>query len=126
MSWTTPPTGMARQNRSKANQWLRATALQALVGVDERSPVDKGAFRGNNHVSVAEPDDSFDEDRLDPSGASTISEGQQVILRVTGPFEVIYIQNNLPYAVPLEEGSSDQAPQGVFQVTFDSLNEAGR
>lgn len=124
MGWSKPPTGFADEVEKTQNKRLRAAALQALTGVIERSPVDTGHFRGNNSVSVGSPDDSVDEMAEDPSGRETLAQGMSIIKRVRGAFEVIYVQNNLPYAEELENGSSKQAPQGVYAVTFNNLREA--
>ena len=122
--WSNPLGGFAREVEATQNKRLRAAALQALSGVIERSPVDTGAFRGNNRVSVGSPDNSYDESIADRTGDKALSDGFQIIGRINKPFDVIYIQNNLPYAETLENGSSQQAPQGVYQITMNNLKEA--
>lgn len=124
MGWSRPPSGFADELEKLQSQRLRAAALQALTGVIERSPVDTGAFRGNNRVSVGSRDTAADPGATDPSGAGALSAGSAAIQAVRAPFTVIYVQNNLPYAERLENGHSGQAPQGVYQITFNSLREA--
>jgi hypothetical protein len=124
--WTRRPTGYISVLESDVNKRLRAVALQALTGVIERSPVDTGAFRGNNMVSVGSADEGYDESRNDVSGGQALSEGMTIIGRVRNPFNTIYIQNSLPYAEELENGSSSQAPAGIYGVTFNSLVEQNR
>lgn len=119
--WSKSLSGFAREVEAEQNKRLRATALQALSGVIERSPVDTGAFRGNNSVSVGQPDRGYDLDSQDRSGSEALGNGMRIIGRVTKAFDVIYIQNNLPYAEQLENGSSTQAPAGVYAITFDNL-----
>lgn len=121
MGWSKPPTGFGKVVEREQNKRLRAAAMQALSGVIERSPVDTGHFRGNNSVSVGSPDYSVDEMAEDPSGNEALVQGMQIIGRVRDAFGVIYVQNNLPYAEELENGSSAQAPQGVYAVTFNNL-----
>lgn len=128
--WSKSLSGFAREVERTQNKRLRAAALQALTGVIERSPVDTGAFRGNNRVSVGSPDDGYDENASDslPQGAThgveAFDEGFQIIGQVRDAFGVIYIQNNLPYAEALENGhSKNQAPAGVYAVTFNDLRE---
>ena len=36
---------------------------------------------------------------------------------------LIYIQNNQPYAERLENGWSDQAPQGIYKTTFTYISQ---
>ena len=130
MGWSRPPSGFADELEKLQNQRLRAAALQALTGVIERSPVDSGAFRGNNRVGVGAADNSVDLNAADglPKGATNgvqaFDEGFRIIGQANKAFDVIYISNNLPYAGELENGSSTQAPQGVYAVTFNNLREA--
>lgn len=120
MSWSKSLSGFADEQESRLNAELRATALQALTGVIERSPVRTGRFRGNNQVTVGrETDEVLDRD--DKSGRATLADGQRTISGVSKPFTYIVIQNGLPYAGVLEAGSSTQAPMGIFAATFESL-----
>lgn len=124
MGWSKPLSGFAREVEQQQNKRLRAAAMQALSGVIERSPVDTGAFRGNNRVSVGSPDNAYDESLTDRAGDKALSEGFQIIGQISKPFDVIYVQNNAPYAQEIENGSSTQAPQGVYAITFNDLKEA--
>jgi len=126
MAWSRPLSGFATEVERDQNKRLRGFALQALSGVIERSPVDTGAFRGNNIVSVGSADNSVDPNAADPSGTQALNEGMRIIGQVNDAFGVIYIQNNLPYAEKLEAGTSSQAPGGIYAVTLNNLNEAGR
>lgn len=124
MGWKRRPTGFIPVAEGELNAMTRAIALQALTGVVERSPVDSGAFRGNHQVSVNVVDPSFDTLKQDRSGQATIAAGSSEIGGARNPYQIIYIQNNLPYSERLEDGYSAQAPNGVYQVTFDSLRAA--
>jgi len=118
MGWSKPPTGFGKVVEREQNKRLRAAALQAFQGVIERSPVDTGAFRGNNRLTVGSRDDGFN---LEATGLYNQQQAQARIAATREPFTVIYVQNNLPYASELENGSSTQAPQGVYAVTFNNL-----
>lgn len=119
--WSKSLSGFAREVEQTQNKRLRAAALQAFTSVTERSPVDTGAFRGNNRLTVGSRDDGYN---LDATGDYNQQQANARLSRVTGAFEVIYIQNSLPYAEELENGSSSQAPQGVYAITFNNLREA--
>lgn len=121
--WSKRPTGFAREVEKTQNRRLRAVALQAFEGVIERSPVDTGAFRGNNVLSVGQRNDGYN---MEATGVYNQQQASLRLDRITGPFEVVYIQNNLPYAGELENGSSKQAPQGVYAITFNDLKEGLR
>lgn len=123
MSWSKSPTGFGQHARDELTKQRNATALEVLTGVIERSPVRSGRFRGNNSVSVGSPDDSYDEDATDPTGQATLAQGQAVIAGATTTFDIIYVQNSLPYSEFLEAGNSKQAPAGVYEVTINSISE---
>ena len=120
MTWSKPPSGFTGAVEQELNKQSRAIALQALTGVVEQSPVDEGRFRGNNIVSVDSADLSQSE-TTDATGAATIEAGASTINSARNPYQIIYVQNNLPYAEELERGSSQQAPAGVYSVTFDAI-----
>lgn len=124
------PSAFADTIANDVGKRTRAAALQALSGVIERSPVDTGAFRGNNRVSVGRRDNGYDLDAVDKSGSAALSAGSQVIAGTGGaPFTQIFIQNNLPYAQALEDGWSAQTnnrPGGIYAITLNNLAEASR
>lgn len=103
-----------------------ATVLQRkiigefLQGVVLASPVDTGAFRGNNLVSIGSVDVRYDLNKVDKSGGQTIAEGNVKILQAKIG-DLVYIQNNLPYSVALENGYSQQAPTGIYALTFQRV-----
>ncbi|MGJ8518018.1 hypothetical protein [Carnimonas bestiolae] len=82
-----------------------------------------GAFRGNHIVSIGQPDYSYNADHKDKNGGETINTGTAAIQN-SKPYTVIIIQNNMPYAVRLEEGHSKQAPAGWFMSAFARVSEA--
>lgn len=70
------------------------------------SPVDTGRYRNSHHFSVNAPSYAI-------SGAISV--------RIPiGEYPIIYLQNNLPYAVRIENGWSKQAPTGVYANAFHS------
>jgi len=137
MGWKRRPTGFIPVAEGELNAMTRAIALQALTGVVLASPVDSGAFRGSHTISVNAIDPSFDTTKVDKPGQATISAGAGKIGGALDPYQIIYVQSNLPYAETIEfggfsgptekvtaDGFSEQAPKGVYQVTFDSLRAA--
>lgn len=94
-------------------------ALEALRRVVQKSPVDTGRFRGNWMVSIGVRADGTIE-TVDPSGGTTINKGLAPISTLD-KMDVVYIQNNLPYAERLENGWSQQAPAGMVAVTVAEI-----
>ena len=99
----------------KMSRVARKITLDAFSGCIMMSPVDTGRFRGNWQTAVGQ-EPSGTVDLLDPSG-------NVVIAKVSGAVagmqigDVVYMVNNLPYAQPLEDGSSSQAPNGMVKLT---------
>jgi hypothetical protein len=93
--------------------------LEALRRVVMKTPVDTGRARGNWQVQIGEPalvmQDSFDK-----TGSDTIQIGAAQLANLKA-YEVIYLTNNVPYIIFLEEGSSKQAPYGMVKMTIDEL-----
>lgn len=104
------------QRVAQATRWV---ALEALRRVVLKSPVRSGRFRGNWQAALSVRPDGVVEVE-DKDGGPTISEGSRNIAQLK-PYEVVYLSNNVPYARRLEDGHSQQAPQGVVAVTVAEL-----
>lgn len=107
MQWITPPdlfADVAEQDFERKYRGLIITIYNNLVAL---SPVDTGRYKNNHHISFNAPSYAVDVGQI----------GLQ--LPPAGTFPVVYIQNNLPYAVRLEQGHSRQAPTGVYQNAFN-------
>ncbi|WP_241595989.1 HK97 gp10 family phage protein [Rosenbergiella epipactidis] len=120
--WDFDPSTFVGKVEEDVGKHLRIISMALLADIVGRSPVDTGRFKGNNQVSIGAPDYSQLE-ALDPEGGLTIQRGAAVIAKGK-PFSVIYIQNNLPYAEPLENGHSKQAPTGVYANSFHGVSQA--
>ena len=99
----------------------RGLALRALSGMVMRTPVDTGRARGNWQVSIGVPVE-HETGRFDASGGGTISEGNAAIGSQRG-YQVIVIQNNVPYIERLNDGWSKQAPNpgDIVEATLAGL-----
>ncbi len=120
--WSTPPSLFAGVVEEALTQRVRVIALAMLNEIVLRSPVDTGRFRGNNIVSVGAPVYTSSAN-VDPTGSETIQQGVRVMTGLE-PYTQVFIQNNLIYAVPLEDGHSQQAPAGIYAVSFNSVSQA--
>ncbi|MCE0850550.1 HK97 gp10 family phage protein [Pseudomonas asiatica] len=120
--WSTPPSLFTGLVEEALTQRVRVIALAMLNEIVLRSPVDTGRFRGNNIVSVGAPVYTSSAN-VDPTGSETIQQGVRVMTGLE-PYTQVFIQNNLPYAVPLEDGHSQQAPAGIYAVSFNSVSQA--
>lgn len=120
--WSTPPSMFTGVVEEQLSQRVRVIAMAMLNEIVLRSPVDTGRFRGNNIVSVGGPVYTTTEN-LDKSGGETIQRGLSAMSGLE-PYTQVFIQNNLPYAGPLEDGHSKQAPAGIYAVSFNGVSQA--
>jgi hypothetical protein len=127
---TVPAAHLALQKKI-ALDLLRKIVLRTPVGNPdlwkaERAPPGYvgGRARANWQVSInVEPGAAAKDDR-DKQGTATISQGEAAILGLTQPGGVIWLFNNVPYILRLENGWSTQAPQGMLRLAIAEL-EAG-
>lgn len=106
----------ANKVQGREDLFIKKISMEILRKLIRRTPVDTGRARANWNVEFNAPDPSVTES-LDPSGSSTIARGVSLLTGAKAGGK-IYITNNLVYIVPLEEGSSKQAPQGMVAVTL--------
>lgn len=117
--WSTPPslfTGLVEEQLALR---VRTISMEILQLVLLAAPVDTGRFKGNNIVSIGAPVYTT-LDVVDPSGGETLARGLSAMSGLE-PYTQVFIQNNLVYAVPLEDGHSKQAPAGIYGVSFNSV-----
>lgn len=121
MSWNgLRPSQFTLQVLRDGSELQRKITAAMLQGVVLKSPVDTGAFRGNHRVSIGSVDYTKDFQKIDKSGTTTIADAMGKVLSIQLGMRV-FISNNLPYAIALENGHSGQAPLGVYSITFQSV-----
>lgn len=98
--------------------FVKKISMELLKKLINKSPVDTGRFRGAWVVGRNTPDRS-EPDSPDPTGIATEIKGISDIGAIREG-DIVYISNNLDYALMLEYGWSKQAPQGMAAI---SLNE---
>jgi hypothetical protein len=104
---------------------VKKVAFDAFSGLLKRSPVDEGRFRASWRIGINEPDTSVapqgtDGRRVPPSNNAQVGK----ISNIPKDKDVtVHISNSLPYAQPLEDGHSLQAPDGVLLPTFVEVSQ---
>lgn len=96
---------------------MREIIIEIGGSVIRMSPVDTGRFRGNWQFSIGAAS-TGELDRLDKNGSAATAELVNGAIQFKAG-ETAYIVNNLPYAIPLEYGHSDQAPGGMVRITLE-------
>lgn len=99
----------------------RRIVIEALRRIVLKTPVDTGRARGNWRVDIGTIDPVTTE-MTDKQGAAVIREGIQK-LRAIGFGQTVFISNSLDYIVFLEDGSSQQAPNGMVRLTLQELEQ---
>ena len=119
MAWTNKPTNFALEVVKNADDHLKKIVGETLQQVIVRSPVMDGEFRASHKVTLDSPQNSY-EKGFDLSGGATLAEGLKVAstAKIGG---LVYIQSLSPYGTRLENGWSQQAPNGVYALSFQSV-----
>ena len=115
-------TASLRRNGKKLTEddlvlFHKKVSLDALGRVVEKTPVDTGRARANWQVGIDNAPEGEVPIGTDPRGNGLAA------LTALRPNRVVYISNNVEYIVPLEEGSSNQAPNGMVAVTLEELSQ---
>lgn len=107
----------------KIEKFVRWTALAALRGVTEKSPVNTGRFKGSWNVAKGSPNLRV----LSPGPASVPKRGSRSGVKSLSvseyPYVKRYVTNNLDYGPSLEDGHSGQAPNGMVALTLVELQD---
>ena len=119
MGWKNKPTNFTLEVLKNADDHLKKIVGETLQQVIVRSPVMDGEFRASHKVTLDSPQNSY-EKGFDLSGGATLAEGLKVAstAKIGG---LVYIQSLSPYGTRLENGWSQQAPLGVFALSFQSV-----
>jgi hypothetical protein len=97
---------------------IRGTTIKLWEAVILSSPVDEGRFRANWFASMnGVTTTTKNTDR----NTATAAKAAQAVLS-QADFSRFTLSNNLPYALRLEYGYSDQAPAGVVRTNVKRFN----
>ncbi|WDE17166.1 hypothetical protein KMZ14_06450 [Acinetobacter schindleri] len=124
MGWKNKPTNFALDVLKTADDHLKKIVGETLQQVVTRSPVMDGEFRASHKVTLDSPQNTY-EKGYDLSGNETLREGLQIAstAKIGG---LVYIQTLSPYGTRLENGWSQQAPNGVYALSFRYVCEKYR
>ena len=119
MAWKNKPTNFALEVVKNADDHLKKIIGETLQRVIVLSPVMDGEFRASHKVTLDSHQNSY-EKGFDLSGGATLAEGLKVAstAKIGG---LVYIQSLSPYGTRLENGWSQQAPNGVYALSYQSV-----
>jgi len=113
-----------------ANRLVRAVIIDVAEELVDRSPVGDpnswgspppknykpGHFKANWHHKQGSADSSI-RDTVDVTGDVSMNQIRSSVLNASKPADIHFLYNNVPYAMALENGHSDQAPDGMVALT---------
>ena len=119
MSWKNKPTNLVLGVLRDVDTHNKKIIGEVIQQVIVRSPVMNGEFRASHKVTLASPQNTY-EKGFDLSGGSTLAEGLKVAstAKIGG---LVYVQTLSPYGTRLENGWSQQAPNGVYALSYQSV-----
>lgn len=118
MGWTgKKPTSFSLDVVKNAEDQVKKITMDTVQSLVVSSPVDTGAYRASHVVSIG----SADYGVRGPETNAVQDAAIQTLKFKLG--NLIYIQNNKPYAERLEDGWSDQAPLGIYSTTFTYITQ---
>ena len=119
MTWKNKPTNFALEVVKNADSHLKKIVGETLQQVITRSPVMDGEYRASHKVTLDSPQNAY-EKGFDLSGNETLNQGLKVAstAKIGG---LVYVQTLSPYGTRLENGWSQQAPNGVYALSFQSV-----
>lgn len=97
---------------------VKRAALAADTAVVLNTPVDTGRARGNWLASIGAPRAEELGVEGGQTGATAQVQAEQEVRRWKLGMGPIFLVNNVPYILRLEQGHSKQAPQGMTQFAI--------
>lgn len=116
--------GLAEELNIGFGRVVRKVVFDLHKTVSDISPVDTGRFRASWGISQHEiPDDPGEppSDTGEPDSVPATNQRKRVNVDLRNAYSIWYIYNNLPYAQPLEDGHSDQAPNGILDLALATV-----
>ncbi|HAV3007264.1 TPA: HK97 gp10 family phage protein [Acinetobacter baumannii] len=111
------PTSFSLEVSKAAEDHVKHIVMDTVQSLVNLSPVDTGAYRASHIISIGSDDYGV----RGPETNAVQDAAIKVVKIKLG--NLVYIQNNQPYAERLENGWSDQAPQGIYGLTFNFISQ---
>lgn len=117
MSWKNPPTRFSKTVNRDIDKEQRRVSLIILRELIIESPRDTGRFVNNWIVGLGNASSNTFKG-VDPTGLKAMTKGTGKINKSKSG-KSIFITNNLPYAVRLNQGHSQQAPANFVERAIE-------
>lgn len=110
----------AKELGDNAQLAVRRAALAMDNELVSRTPFDTGRAKGNWITAIGSPDNRRLAVGGPAAGQAALDQGRSKIGKWKLGMGPIYITNNLVYIVPLNNGSSEQAPTGMTDFALQA------
>ncbi|ENX58160.1 MULTISPECIES: hypothetical protein [Acinetobacter] len=118
------PTNFAFQVKDASKNLVQDIAMDMVQGLMVSSPVMDGTYRASHIVSINSPSYSISSSSSSAPKGSIDPKAFSDAAKAIAPLklgDIVYVQNNLPYAERLENGHSMQAAEGVYGVVYNYI-----
>lgn len=112
---------LAETISTKGTQLIRKVILDGMARLIRQSPVDTGRFRANWSTSIT----NIESGTTEETKVNMLSQTKGISTYKLG--QTAFLHNNLEYAIPLEFGSSKQAPNGwIRNVSIEMQSQLNK
>lgn len=115
-------TKFIKGNEKRALTIFRKIAIDLDRMVVLATPVDTGRARGNWYPSIGKPSSevSYDKERYNKKGITAINRAAESV-NTAKLGSTVWLTNNLPYIIKLENGGSKQARRGMVDISIQRI-----
>jgi len=112
-----------KRTDEKRPKFMRKILFQAFKEITQLTPVRTGRAKGNWFPSEGSPEVKVTDEKESSQKGAPADVSRVLNIHVTGRKD-LYIANSLPYIDALENGHSQQAPNGMVKITKEKLRQA--
>lgn len=115
----------SRKLEIDVNTLKRKLSFDIFSSIVAKTPFDEGRARSSWNINYGQPDTSVPDEVKD-----AMTKSQATVTAISklsrfkddnNPYSPIFITSSLVYMPPLEDGSSDQAPNGMVALTMEEV-----
>ena len=118
MSFASELSNFTVKAASNTEKVFRGSTISLFRNIIRRTPVKEGRLRGNWQTDLNQPASG----ELERIGEDASIREAVAVASKAKLDDSIYMVNNLPYARPIEGGSSTQSPNGMVSVSVAEFN----
>lgn len=122
--WSGKPTDFALEVEDGTMVLFRELCEQASRAVIYNIARDTTRLRANTNFSVNVPDESYDPNKRDVTGSTTLADARRAMAALK-PGDSFHIVNRTPYGKYVEAGHPNPNTAGTYAGAFNTIKELG-